>query len=196
MCDENIKRIINIKPEIIQSKEQEYYQKLEAEIISQIEQLPPLKVEDWGKINFLLQSEGSLFHQAQAAKFKAVLNILEPARNTSAWTAKDDQLAYDMYVKSYREALDYLLRAECLLGHVEEAEYALIEKFDIDKVQKLEIYLSWLKRRFAINQLLGCLVANAFQSNKTITIQKVTKSLLAQDVLQIVFNLTIIVGFV
>jgi hypothetical protein len=151
MCDEKIKRIINIQPEIIRSKEQEYYKKLEAEIISQIEQLPPLKDEDWGKINFLLQSEGSLFHQAQAAKFKAVLNILEPARNTAAWTAKDDQLAYDMYVKSYREALDYLLRAECLLGHVEEAEYALIEKFDIDKVQKLEIYLSWLKRRFAIN---------------------------------------------
>jgi hypothetical protein len=33
---------------------------------------------------------------------------------------------------------------------VEEAEYALIEKFDIDKVQKLEIYLSWLKRRFGL----------------------------------------------
>ncbi|MGB2831343.1 MAG: hypothetical protein WBC07_00185 [Methylotenera sp.] len=146
---EKVKRVINIQPEIIRSKEQEYYQRLEAKIISQIEQLPPLKVEDWGKINFLLQSERSLFHQAQVAKFKAVLNILEPARNTEAWTAKDDQLAYDMYITSYREVLDYLLRAECLLGHVEEVEYALIEKFDIDKVEKLEIYLSWLKRRFS-----------------------------------------------
>ncbi|MDZ4141999.1 MAG: hypothetical protein U1C48_08345 [Methylotenera sp.] len=151
MHEEKAKRVINIQLETVRSKEQEYYQKLETEVISQIEQLPPLKVEDWGKINFLLQSEGSLFHQAQAAKFKAVLNILEPARNTVAWTAKDDQLAYDMYITSYREALDYLLRAECLLGHVEEAEYALIEKFDIDKVEKLEIYLSWLKRRFSIN---------------------------------------------
>lgn len=151
MHEVKVKRVINIQPAIIRSKEQESYQKLEAEIISKIEQLPPLKIEDWGKINFLLQNEGSLFHQAQAAKFKAVLNILEPARNTVAWTAKDDQLAYDMYITSYREALDYLLRAECLLGHVEEAEYALIEKFDIDKVEKLEIYLSWLKRRFAID---------------------------------------------
>ncbi len=151
MPEEKVKRVINIQPEIIRSKEQEYYQRLEAEIISQIEQLPPLKIEDWGKIHFLLQSEGSLFHHAQVAKFKAALNILEPARNTVAWTAKDDQLAYDMYITSYREALDYLLRAECLLGHVEEAEYALIEKYDIDKIEKLEIYLSWLKRRFAIN---------------------------------------------
>jgi len=151
MHEEKIKRVINIQPEIIQSKEQEYQQKLEVEIIRQIEQLPPLKAEDWGKIQFLLQSEGSLFHHAQAAKFKAVLNILEPARNTAAWTAKDDQLAYDMYITNYREALDYLLRAECLLGHVVEAEYALVEKFDIDKVEKLEIYLSWLKRRFAVN---------------------------------------------
>lgn len=151
MHEEKVKRVINIQSEIIRSKEQEYYQKLEAEVISQIEQLPPLKVEDWGKIQFLLQSEGSLFHQAQAAKFKAVLNILEPARNTAAWTAKDDQLAYDMYITSYREALDYLLRAECLLGHVEETEYALIEKFDLEKVEKLEIYLSWLKRRFSID---------------------------------------------
>lgn len=151
MHEEKAKRVINIQSEMMLSKEQEYYQKLEAEIVSQIEQLPALKVEDWGKIQFLLQSEGSLFHHAQAAKFKAVLNILEPARNTAAWTAKDDQLAYDMYITSYREALDYLLRAECLLGHVEEAEYALIEKFDLDKVEKLEIYLSWLKRRFSID---------------------------------------------
>lgn len=151
MHEEKVKRVINIQSEIIQSKEQQYYQKLEAEVIRHIEQLSPLKVEDWRKIQFLLQSEGSLFHQAQAAKFKAVLNVLEPARNTAAWTAKDDLLAYDMYIKSYREALDYLLRAECLLGHLEEAEYALIEKFDLDKVDKLEIYLSWLKRRLSID---------------------------------------------
>lgn len=149
MREEKTRSVINIQPEIIRSKEQDEYQKLEAEVVSQIEQLPALSAEDWGKIHFLLQSEGSLFHRAQAAKFKAVLNVLEPARNTSAWTAKDDQLAYDMYIASYRETLDYLLRAECLLGHVEESEYALIEKFDMGKVEKLELYLSWLKRRFA-----------------------------------------------
>ena len=151
MHEEKFKRVINIQSQVIRSEEQNNYAKLEAEVISQIEQLPPLKVEDWQKIQFLLENEGSLYHQAQAAKFKAVLSVLEPARNTAAWTAKDDQLAYDMFITSYREALDYLLRAECLLGHVEEAEYALVEKFDLDKVEKLEIYLSWLKRRFAIN---------------------------------------------
>ncbi len=149
MHEAKTRSVINIKPEIIRTKEQDLYQKLETEVVSQIEQLPPLSVDDWGKIQFLLQSEGSLFHRAQAAKFKAVLNVLEPARNTAAWTAKDDQLAYDLYIASYREALDYLLRAECLLGHVEEAEYALIEKIDISRVEKLELYLSWLKRRFS-----------------------------------------------
>jgi len=147
MQEVKARSIINIQPQIIRTKEQEDQQKLDAEIVSQIEQLPPLKAEDWGKIQFLLQQEGSLFHQAQAAKFKAILDVLGPAKNTPTWTAKDDQLAYDLYITSYREALDYLLRAECLLGHVEEAEYALIE-IDLGKVEKLELYLSWLKRRF------------------------------------------------
>lgn len=150
MQEEKARRsVINIKPEIIRTKEQEHLQRLEAEIVSQVEQLPPLTDGDWGKIQFLLQSEGSLYNRAQAAKFKAALSVLEPARNTAAWTAEDDQLAYDMFITSYREALDYLLRAECLLGHVEEAEYALIENFDMNRVEKLELYLSWLKRRFA-----------------------------------------------
>lgn len=152
MHEEKIKRVINIQPVVIRFKEQDHYQKLETEVISHIEQLPPLSVEDWGKIQFMLQNEGSLFNQAQVAKFKAVLNILEPARNTIAWTAKDDNLAYDMYITTYREALDYLMRAECLLGHLEEPEYAFIEDYDLDKVAQLEIYLSWLKRRFVVKE--------------------------------------------
>lgn len=149
MQERKTRSIINIQPEIIRAKEQEAYQRLDEEIVAQIEQLPSLKADDWGKIQFLLQNEGSLFHRAQAAKFKAVLDVLGPARNTAAWTATDDRLAYDMYITSYREALDYLLRAECLLGHVEEAEYALIETIDIDRLERLKLYLSWLKRRFA-----------------------------------------------
>ena len=149
MHEEKTKRVISIQPMVIASKEQERYKQLEAEVISCIEQLPLISVEDWGKIQFMLQSEGSLYNQAQAAKFKAVLSVLGPARNTSAWTSTDDRLAYDLYISTCREALDYLIRAESILGHLEESEYAFIEDFDLDKVAKLEIYVAWLKRRFA-----------------------------------------------
>ena len=149
MHEEKNRRVISIQSIVIASKEKERYQQLEAEVISCIEQLPALSVEDWGKIQFMLQSEGSLYNQAQVAKFKAVLGVLGPARNTSAWTSVDDRLAYDLYISTSREALDYLIRAESILGHLEESEYAFIEDFDLDKVAKLEIYVAWLKRRFA-----------------------------------------------
>lgn len=148
MLEEKNKRVINIQSVAITSKAQERYQQLEVEVIGCIEQLPLISIEDWGKIQFMLQSEGSLYNQAQVAKFKAVLSVLGPARNTAAWTSEDDRLAYDMYISTCREALDYLIRAESLLGHLEESEYAFIEDFDLDKVAKLEIYVSWLKRRF------------------------------------------------
>lgn len=141
------KRVIDIKPVTTRSDGEDRRQKLESEITMHIEQLPPFSDEDWSKIQFMLDNEGSLFHKAQVAKFKAVLNVLGPARNTAAWTAQDDYLAYDMYLTTYREALDYLMRAECLLGHLDDAEYALFEVYDLDKVAQLEIYLSWLNRR-------------------------------------------------
>lgn len=153
MHEEKIKRVIDIQPVIIRSAEEDRRQKLETEVKRQIEQLPPLSGEDWGKIQFMLDNEGSLFHKAQVAKCKAVLNILGSARNTVDWTLQDDYLAYDMYLTTYRETLDYLMRAECLLGHLEDAEYALFEVYDLDKVPQLEIYLSWLNRRFgSLNQ--------------------------------------------
>lgn len=148
MHEERTRRVISIQSMGIATKEKERNQQLEAEVIACIEQLPALTAEDWGKIQFMLQSEGSLYNQAQVAKFKAVLGVLGPARNTSAWTSTDDRLAYDMYISTCREALDYLIRAESLLGHLGESEYAYIEDFDLDKVAKLEIYLAWLKRRF------------------------------------------------
>lgn len=148
MREEKIKRVIDIQPMFNRSAEKDHRQKLEMEIKMQIEQLPPLNDKDWSKIQLMLDNEGSLFHRAQVAKFKAVLNILVSARNTAAWTAQDDYLAYDMYLTTYRETLEYLMRAECLLGHLEDAEYALFEVYDLDKVRQLEIYLSWLKRRF------------------------------------------------
>lgn len=149
MHEEKTKRVISIQPMVTASKEQERYKQLEAEVISCIEKLPALTAEDWGKIQFMLQSEGSLYNQAQVAKFKAVLNVLGPARNTAAWTSTDDRLAYELYISTSREALDYLIRAESILGHLEESEYPFIEDFDLDKVAKLEIYVAWLKRRFA-----------------------------------------------
>lgn len=150
MLEEKNKRVINIQSVAIASKEQERHQQLEAEVISCIEQLPPICVEDWAKVQFMLESEGSLYNRAQVAKFKAVLSVLGPARNTSAWTSTDDRLAYDMYISTCREALDYLIRAESLLGHLDELEYAFIEDFELDQVAKLEIYLLWLKRRFVV----------------------------------------------
>ena len=144
------KRVIDIKPVTARSEGEVRRQQLESEVTMYIEQLPPLSDGDWGKIQFMLTAEGSLFHKAQVAKFKAVLDVLGPARNTAAWTAQDDYLAYDMYLSTYREALDYLMRAECLLGHLDDAEYALFEVYDLDKVSQLEIYLSWLNRRFGV----------------------------------------------
>lgn len=152
MSAEKIKRVIDIQPVIIRSAEEDRRQKLETEVKRQIEQLPPLSSEDWGKIQFMLDNEGSLFHKAQVAKFKAVLNVLGPARGTVDWTLQDDYLAYDMYLTTCRETLDYLMRAECLLGHLEEPEYALFEDDGLDKVAQLESYLSWMKRRFVINE--------------------------------------------
>lgn len=147
MSGENVKRVIEIKPVTTRSAVDDRRQKLEADVTMQIERLPPLGDDDWGKIQFMLNHEGSLFHKAQVAKFKAVLSVLGPARFTAAWTAQDDYLAYDLYQTTYRETLDYLMRAECLLGHLEDAEYALFEVYDLDKVSQLEIYLSWLDRR-------------------------------------------------
>lgn len=149
MSDEKTKRIIDIKPVTIRSAGEERRRWLESEITMQIEQLPPLGDDDWGKIQFMLNHEGSLFRKAQAAKCRAVLDLLGPARNTPAWTSQDDYLAYDLYLTSCRETLDYLIRAENLLGHLEEPEYALFDDFKLDKTAQLEIYLAWLKRRFS-----------------------------------------------
>lgn len=141
------RRVIGIKPVTPRSGTEDRRRQLELEVARHIEQLPPMSDDDWAKIQFMLNNEGSLFHKAQVAKFKAVLDLLGPARNTPAWTAQDDYQAYDMYLTTCREALEYLMRAECLLGHLEDAEYALFEVYDLDKVSQLEIYLTWLKRR-------------------------------------------------
>ncbi len=149
MSGETSKRVIDIKPvAATPSPAEERRRRLESEIDMRIEQLPLLSDSDWGKIQFMLNHDGSLYHKAQAAKFKAILGVLGPARNTPAWTGQDDYLAYELYLKTYREALDYLLRAESMLGHLVEDEYALFDEFDLDKATQLEIYLSWLKRRF------------------------------------------------
>ncbi|HEY3327148.1 MAG TPA: hypothetical protein VGK14_08230 [Novimethylophilus sp.] len=146
--DEKTKRIIDIKPVSIRSAGEERCRQLESEITMQIEQLPPLGDDDWGKIQVMLNHEASLFRKAQVAKCRAILNVLGPARNTAAWTSQDDYLAYDLYLTTYRETLDYLIHAESLLGHLEEQEYALFDDLDLNKAERLEIYLSWLKRRF------------------------------------------------
>lgn len=148
MDDASLKRVINIKPMAVRSIAEEKRRQLEAEIAREIERLPLLSDEDWNKIQFLLDQEGSLYRKAQAAKCRVILGLLGPARNTPAWTAQDDSLAYSLYLATCREALDYLIRAECLLGHLEEREYALFDDFELDKTAQLEIYLSWLNRYF------------------------------------------------
>lgn len=155
MSDQKTKRVIDIKPVAAPSAAEERRRQLESEIIMQVEQLPLLGDDDWGKIQFLLNHEGSLYRKAQAAKCRAILNLLGPARNTPAWTSQDDYLAYDLYLTTYREALDYLIRAESLLGHLQEPEYALFEDFDLDKTAQLAIYLAWLKRRFSLAEAGG-----------------------------------------
>lgn len=142
------RRVIGIKPVVTRSSEESRRRKLESEVSMLIEQLPLLSDDDWARIQFMLNTDGSLFHHAQVAKARAILGVLGPARNTAAWTAQDDYLAYDLYLATYREALEYLMRAEWLLGHLEESEYPVFEAYDLDKVSRLEIYLSWLQRRF------------------------------------------------
>lgn len=144
------RRIIGIKPMVTRSSEESRRRKLESEISMLIEQLPLLSDDDWARIQFMLNTDGSLYHQAQVAKTRAILGVLGPARNTAAWTAQDDYLAYELYLSTYREALEYLMRAEWLLGHLEESECPVFDEFDLDKVSRLEIYLSWLRRRFGI----------------------------------------------
>ncbi|MEO8417663.1 MAG: hypothetical protein ABI475_02940 [Methylophilaceae bacterium] len=153
MSEEKTKRVIDIKSVTPPSAEKERFRDLEKEVTQQLERLPALRDEDWGKIQFMLNEEGSLYHRAQVAKIKAVLCLMWPAQNTPEWTRIDDTLAYDLYMTTYRDALDYLMRAESLLGHLEEQEEALFDEYDLDRVAKLEIFLSWLKRRFGLNAL-------------------------------------------
>lgn len=84
MLEEKTKRVINIQSVAIASKEQERHQQLEAEVISCIEQLPPICVEDWAKVQFMLESEGSLYNRAQVAKFKAVQSKANHRSHSSA----------------------------------------------------------------------------------------------------------------
>lgn len=146
---DKLKRVISIQPVSAAATQDARRKELEAEIARVIEQLPMLDDEAWRKIQFMLGQEGSLYHKAQAVKCKAILGLLGPARNTPEWTAEDDYRAYELYIATSREALDYLIRAESLLGHLEDHEYALFEDFELDKTAQLEIYLAWLKRRFA-----------------------------------------------
>lgn len=155
MSDQKTKRVIDIKPVAVPSAGEERRRQLESEITMQVEQLPLLGDDDWAKIHFMLNHEGSLFRKAQAAKCRAILGVLGPARNTPAWTSQDDYLAYDLYLTTYREVLDYLIRAENLLGHLQEQEYALFDDFELTKAEQLEIYLSWLKRRFSLAEAGG-----------------------------------------
>lgn len=147
---EQAKRVISIQPAAAVSPTEVRRRALEADIVKVIEQLPMLDEQAWAKIQFMLDIQGSLYRRAQIARCRASLELLGPARNTPAWTAEDDYLAYDLYLSASREALDALIRAESLLGHLEPEEEALFDDLGLDKPAQLEIYLSWLKRRFAV----------------------------------------------
>lgn len=149
MSDTQNKRVINIQPVKVKTPHEDHQQKLEVKIKMFIDHMSKLNDNDWAKIDFMIKMEGSLFHHAEVARFKAVMGVLWNAREQGIWTNQDDYLATELYMTTYRETLAYLLRAENLLGQLEEQECRLFEDYDLDPLAQQEIFLSWLNRRFS-----------------------------------------------